>query len=419
MHAADFHPQRSASAVPAEEPQPDELPGGEAYAAVWTEAERDGGRQWRMATDEERIRLVTLAAVRRRLRRESVDPRFGGIDAADLVATPMAALRWVVPDVLPEGTAIIASPPKIGKSCAVYQLAVETSLGGDFLGRRVAPGSSLYLALEDGARRGRDRLLAALAGRTMPRGRLEIRWSAPAIGHGLEADIARWLDNHPDATLVAIDTLGKVRARPDGKQGAYQQDVDDLGRLQDLFRDRSVALVVVHHVRKATDSDDFLTSVSGTYGISGSADTIITLKRKRLEAFGTLNVTGRDVPDAELSVRFDGLTWHEAPATIAEGRFERAEVYGIIQSHGPIFPKAIGDRIGKDRTAVQHLVDGLVRAGAVSRTGKGYVQATGTVLNIPPHSPHSHSEISEGGDSHAREDDYPRSAWDNDPEPAA
>lgn len=402
---------RSPAADEAEDPRPDELPGGDAFAATWTEAERAGDRRWRNATDEERIRHVTLAAVTRRRLRESIDPRSGGIDAADLIATPMRALRWIVPDCLPEGTAILASPPKIGKSCAVYQLAVETSLGGDFLGRRVTPGAALYLALEDGARRGRDRLLAALAGRTMPRGRLEIRWSAPTIGHGLEDDVARWLDAHPDATMVAIDTLGKVRARPDGKQGAYQQDVDDLGRLQGLFRDRPVALVIVHHVRKASESDDFLTSVSGTYGISGSADTILTLKRKRLESFGTLNVTGRDVPDAELSVRFDGLTWHEAPAAIAEGRFERAEVYELIRTRGPIFPKAIGDALGKDRTAVQHLVAALVQSGAVARTSSGYIASTGTLLSIPTHSTHSQSEDSEDGDSHARED-YPASAWD-------
>src|SRR5205823_165406 len=111
------------------------------------------------------------------------------------------------------------------------------------------------------------------AGRTMPRGRLEIRWSARTIGHGLEDDLARWqighgleddlarwLDDHPDATFVAIDTLAKVRGRSDGRQGAYQQDVDDLGRLQGLFRDRPVALLIVHHVAKAA-SDDFLTSV--------------------------------------------------------------------------------------------------------------------------------------------------------------
>jgi RecA-family ATPase len=63
---------------------------------------------------------------------------------------------------------MLASPPKIGKSCLVYQAAVQVALGGTLLGRDVDPGSALYLALEDGRRRGQTRLRVALEGRTLP-----------------------------------------------------------------------------------------------------------------------------------------------------------------------------------------------------------------------------------------------------------
>lgn len=160
------------------------------------------------------------------------------IDAADLLALDLPPLRWIVPDLIPEGTSIVAAPPKVGKSCLVYQIAVETAIGGDLFGRRVTPGSALYLALEDGQRRGQDRLRAALAGRTLPRGRLDVQWSARKIGGGLEDDITEWLDRHPDASFVAVDTLGKVRQPSTGKRGPYELDVEDLGRLQALFKDR-------------------------------------------------------------------------------------------------------------------------------------------------------------------------------------
>ena len=91
-----------------------------------------------------------------------------GIDAADFLELDLPPLRMIVPDLLPEGTTVLAAPPKVGKSCLVYQLAVEVAIGGDLFGRRCAPGSVLYLALEDGKRRGQDRLRAALEGRTMP-----------------------------------------------------------------------------------------------------------------------------------------------------------------------------------------------------------------------------------------------------------
>lgn len=295
-----------------------------------------------------------------------------GIDAADLLELDLPPLNWIVPGLIPEGTTILAAPPKVGKSCLVYQVAVEASIGGQLLGRRVAPGSVLYLALEDGKRRGQDRLRAALGGRTMPRGRLEVRWEASRIGEGLEEEIAEWLTEHPDAVMVAIDTLGKVRPGTTGKQGAYEVDVAHMARLQDLFRDRTVALVIVHHARKE-GTDDFLTSVSGTYGITGSADTIVVVRRKRQEAFGTIHMTGRDVADAEIAARFDGLVWTEAPGALPEASFERTEVYRVIEEQGPLFPQAIADRVGKTRQNVQNMVDRLVRDGAVARTGKGYV----------------------------------------------
>jgi hypothetical protein len=322
-----------------------------------------------------------------------------GIDAADLIAMDLPPLRWIVPDLIPEGTTVIASPPKIGKSCLVYQIVVETALGGDLLDRRVTPGSALYLALEDGARRGRDRLLAALAGRTMPAGRLEVRWSAPAIGAGLEDDLERWLDAHPDASVVALDTLGKVRGRGEKGANAYQVDVDDLGRLQGIFRDRSIALLIVHHSRKET-GDDFLASVSGTYGLTGSADTIVVVKRKRMEAFGTIEVTGRDVPDATLPARFDGLTWHSAPAVVTEGRFERSEVYEIVAERGPIFAQAISEIVGKSRQSVQGLVSALADSGTIVRTSRGYVVAESSGdPSTPPHVLSvSERKISKGGE---------------------
>lgn len=327
-----------------------------------------------------------------------------GIDAAALLALDLAPLHWVVPDLVPEGTTILAAPPKIGKSCLVYQIAVEAAIGGELFGRRVTPGSVLYLALEDGQRRGQDRLRAALAGRTMPAGRLEVRWSAPTIGNGLEEELVGWLDQHPDAVMVAIDTLQRVRSRSSGQRNAYEVDVEDLGRLQALFRDRRVALVIVHHAAKAAQ-DDFLASVSGTYGITGSADTIVVVRRKRLESFGTILVTGRDVADAEISARFDGLTWSAAPAAMAAASFERAEVFEVIRTAGPLFPKAIADRLDKTRESVAYLVEKLVAEGAVVRVAKGYAAtaveepglARARVDHLPPTAPYWGSKGSEGG----------------------
>ena len=198
-----------------------------------------------------------------------------------------------MPGLVTEGSNLIVAPPKVGKSCFVYQVAAEVSLGGDLLGERVASGSALYFALEDGQRRGQDRLRAALAGRTMPRGRLEVRWDAREAGEGLEDDIGAWLDAHEDAALVAIDTLGRVRPKASGKQNPYDVDVDLIGRLQGLFRDRPAALVLVHHSTRAARR------------LRGPGLRHLRRERHRghdhqhrpkaAEAFGTISVSGRDI----------------------------------------------------------------------------------------------------------------------------
>jgi hypothetical protein len=295
-----------------------------------------------------------------------------GMDAADLLAMELAPLKWVVPGLLPEGTTILVAPPKVGKSCLVYQVVTEVALGGDLFSERVAGGSALYLALEDGKRRGQDRLRAALDGRTMPRGRLTVRWSAPKIGAGLEELIGDWLDTHPDAAVVAIDTLGKVRPKSSGRQSAYDVDVQDIGRLQELFRDRSVALVLVHHTNK-TSTDDFVEQVSGTYGVAGSADTIINVHRKRNEAYGTVTVTGRDVADNRLAVRFDEMVWTEAPEALSDASFNRTEVFKAVKAMQPTWPKKVADRLDLKRQNVQNMMTALKDDGALMQTTNGYV----------------------------------------------
>ncbi len=296
-----------------------------------------------------------------------------GMDAADLLEMDLPPLRMIVPGLLPEGTAILAAPPKVGKSCLVYQFAVEIAVGGEMFGQTVATGSVLYLALEDGKRRGQDRLRAALDGRRMPRGRLEIRWGARKLGEGLEGDLTAWLDAHPDAAFVAIDTLGRVRPASNGKRNAYEVDVEDIGRLQNIFRDRPVGLLLVHHTNKASSGkDDFVASVSGTYGVSGSVDTTLVIKRERLKDDGSIVVTGREIKEGELSVTFDGKLWSEAPGVLTKASFERQEVYDYLAENGPMHALAVADGLGKERPNIQVMMMSMTENGDLERVGDGY-----------------------------------------------
>jgi hypothetical protein len=298
----------------------------------------------------------------------------GEMDAADLLDLHIDPPRTIVEGIIAAGTTVLASLPKLGKSWMCLQLAIECVLGGTFLDRDVEQGDVLYLPLEDGRGRTQSRMVKVLDGRTLPRGKLTVRWDAPPLGDGMEGLIEEWLDAHPDAAMVIVDTLGRVRTPGDGRRNAYQVDVQDVGRLQSLVRDRAVALILVHHTKKGKE-DDFVAQVSGTLGIAGSADTILIVNRKRLVEVGTVDITSRELPEAEVAVRFADSIWHSAPDALPGASAAKMAVYDTISLHGPLWPVGIGRFLRSERTAVQHHCSSLLQDGAIVRTAAGYVTA--------------------------------------------
>ncbi len=117
-----------------------------------------------------------------------------------------------------------------------------------------------------------------------------------------------FLTAQPGTRLVVIDTL--ARARPPSPAGTPQYDHEYrvVASLKAIADEYGVALLVVHHTRKMA-AGDFLAEVSGTHGLTGAADTVLTLSRGRGDADGVLKVTGRDVPEAEYAMRMTGGAW--------------------------------------------------------------------------------------------------------------
>ena len=79
-----------------------------------------------------------------------------------------------------------------------------------------------------------------------------------------------------------------------------------MGLLQELATRHGITIIVVHHVRKA-GADDVMDTVSGTLGLTGTADSIIVLGKS--EKGVRLCVSGRDLEEeADKVVRFDRAT---------------------------------------------------------------------------------------------------------------
>jgi hypothetical protein len=147
-----------------------------------------------------------------------------------------------------------------------------------------------------------------------------------------------------------VDVFAKVRGRPLAGMSAYDADYAAIGYAKRLADEHAVAVVLVHHVRKA-GADDFLAEVSGTNGLAGAADATLVLKRPRGEADGILYITGRDVDEAEHALRFapETGTWAliDGPALDYTVSGTRAAILRHLRAY-PHFdtPRAISEATG-------------------------------------------------------------------------
>ena len=104
-----------------------------------------------------------------------------------------------------------------------------------------------------------------------------------------------------------IDTLQKVRTA--SKDNAYASDYGDISQIKEFADRHSLAVIVVHHIRKQNDSDVF-NKVSGTTGLTGSADaTFVLEKETRASDAARLYCVGRDIEYQEFVLRFRECSW--------------------------------------------------------------------------------------------------------------
>lgn len=210
---------------------------------------------------------------------------------------------------LPEGLTLLCGPSKIGKSWLVLHLCICVSLGVRFMGFNTQQCDVLYLALEDTFARVKDRV--ARMTDDCP-SRLRFAVQAGTLSGALEEQLTLHKTQYPETKLVVIDTLQKVRSAPDPKANisAYGKDYQDIGALKKLAVDLSIAIVLVHHLRKTKDKDDPFNEISGSTGLMGAADTALLLKKfDRGSDRADLLWTGRDVQDGGVCLFFENCIW--------------------------------------------------------------------------------------------------------------
>ena len=236
----------------------------------------------------------------------------GFISATDLLKKDFSPVAWAVDSILPEGAFLLGGRPKMGKSWLSLSIALAVATGGKALGRAaVAQGDVLVLALEDSERRLQERLRLLLAGdASADVSRLTVRTDCPRLDKGGTLVVQSWLESHPGARLVVVDTLAKVKPRRRPGGDAYADDYDAVQPFVELAKNHRVTLLIITHLRKLSAGEDVFDAITGTLGTTGGVDGALVLARDRGRAEAILHVTGRDLPkDLELA-----LTWDETTA---------------------------------------------------------------------------------------------------------
>ena len=273
-------------------------------------------------TEQSSIKQTTNSISNRDVNFNPFDEFFKKIDPSYMKTVTMQELYQdiyskkppVIEGLLYQGTYLFVGSPKIGKSFFMAQLAYHVSTGTPLWDYPVKKGTVLYLALEDDYRRLQERMYRMFG--TDRTENLYFSVSSKPLGNGLTDQLSGFIREHPDTTLVIIDTLQKIR-EVDSDSYSYAKDYEIINQLKQFSDSWGICLLLVHHTRKQKSSDNF-DMISGTNGLLGCADGAFMLyKETRTSNKAILEISGRDQQDQKIHLVRDEekLCWN----------FEKAE----------------------------------------------------------------------------------------------
>jgi hypothetical protein len=173
--------------------------------------------------------------------------------------------------------------------------------------------------------------------------------------------------------LLVVDVLAMYRQASGRSDNQYEADYNAIKGLQALALEHGVAIVVVHHTRKAGSDVDPFEKVSGTLGLSGAADTTIILDTDGSGA--TIYARGRDIEQIESAVEFDkqSCRWRvQGAASEVRRSDERSQILAMLEEAPDLMsPSDLAALTGKKNGAVRKLLHLMMKSGEVRKTKRG------------------------------------------------
>lgn len=232
---------------------------------------------------------------------------FGFYSVPDLTEEERRPPEFIIDGMIPCGMTFLSGAPKIRKTFMALQMAISVASGQPFLGHNTTKCDVAYLDLEGSKSRvsfRTDRMTTKI-----PRNVYITNTITERLADGLVDKLRQLHQSRPSIRLIIIDTYSRARGTYKSfGVNAYDADVALLEPVQRMALDENIAVLFIHHDKKGAGfmSDSF-ERLSGTMGISGSADCVINLVAdgKRFDGKATMEYTPRDAKGGEIKIVFD------------------------------------------------------------------------------------------------------------------
>ncbi len=313
-------------------------------------------------------------------------PKLATYQLCELQKETLPETRWAIEPILPEGVTILGGKPKLGKSWLALSIQMAISSGGVALGQYpVERGQVLYVSLEDNKKRLQKRSNIVLQN-AQASPDFYYTTVCNRINEGGLEQIEGWIQDHPRARMICIDTWARFKPRMHGGRNnqQYDEDYEALTPLQELASKYSVSILLVDHMRKM-ESEDPIDMISGSVGKSGAVDGFLLLYRTRGETDARLYVTGRDIEmehekEYQLEYVEQCASWvikGESDDTTIAGTPQQQEILDELKQHEQgLSLKSLAERIDKNINTTRNLLVKLRSKEKVTLTDNHYSVVT-------------------------------------------
>ncbi len=211
---------------------------------------------------------------------------------------------------LVEGTCVLSSKPKLGKSWLALGMCIALANGNDFLGYKTKQCSTLYLDLETSKGIQQKRLRKMLKGAPAPE-RLYLDRNTDRLGNGFIEQIEDYMKQDPTIGVVVVDVFQIIRSPAKGvRETEYEHAYRDITPLNDLVDKYHISIILVCHDRKGVNPDDPFENILGSTGIQGAATQMMVMYRRKKEDPIHISVKGKSIDGLpELDVKLENAEW--------------------------------------------------------------------------------------------------------------